>query len=205
MPEELINAPIKENSYLKLVREILVSPVDSFDYYLNGTNFGKLHLLLLHFTLWIYAPITRLIQNLILLNISIDFGGIDKPEKWNEGLISSFLIFPIVLVCAYILDRVRNYYQTITSYLGEYRSDLVYLSFLPLSATSVFFFLPKPFNQFIFLIGLLYSMKIYYISLSNLSGYRKSDFGQMFIYFLVLILFISAIVLIAGGVWRNSI
>ncbi|MDX1960007.1 MAG: hypothetical protein SFU98_15680 [Leptospiraceae bacterium] len=200
MSREITNT---DNPYLRIVREILTSPIDCFDYYLNGTGITRFHLFFLHILLWVYAFLMKSSQNLILLKSQEGFLGLDKPEKWNEGVLASVLVYPVFLVLVYLLDLVRRYYQETILSSVTYRSDLPYLSFLPMSATSIFQIFPKPINYIFLTIGILYSFKVYYLSLRNLANYEKKDFLQMLLYFGILIFSLSFIGLLGLTIYRS--
>ncbi|HNI26465.1 MAG TPA: hypothetical protein PLJ29_08925, partial [Leptospiraceae bacterium] len=59
--------------YERLLREIFLSPMDSFDFYLNSGKFSLLHLFTVHILLWTLCPLSILIQkaSVLLMNFRI--------------------------------------------------------------------------------------------------------------------------------------
>lgn len=171
--------------YERLLREIFLSPMDSFDFYLNSGKFSLTHLFTVHILLWTLCPLSILIQkvSVLLMNFRIKEEIVDA---WAWKDYSVFLIYPAVMVLASVLEGFRNGYNETRQKTAAKEKNLVFLSFLPFSATGIFWILPKPFPFFFLAFAMYYSFRILSKTLKNLSGYTDQEYRTYLMYILIL-------------------
>jgi hypothetical protein len=196
--------PSKLDSLKRLFIDIFNSPIDAYDYYINGKVLTQKDLFLFHLLLWIYAPIFKIILNKILL---FNFEANDETSKLliTDGLILSFLIYPILYIIGIGIEKYRIYYKKNEYLKGDPIRGLGSLAFLPISASSIFWILPKPFNAFGILISIIYSVRLYYSSLLNMDNFNKIDFKRLFLYFLISGGIMTLLIIIVGNTIRAKL
>ncbi|MFB5650897.1 YIP1 family protein [Leptospira wolffii] len=183
-----------EKSKLSLLEKIFKSPQDAFDQYLRDSSLGRKELLRLHFALWVLAPVSKVAGNII--KIAWDFVFADSIE-WNifSGALTSFVLYPVLLLIVSQLDVVRVFYKKIDRTKGESfpPADVLTLAFLPFSASAVFWILPGPWHLGLIGIAFLYSSYLCALGMRRASG---SDPKEILIFFLVGISYLLSIALV---------
>lgn len=163
---------------IQILSDIFSAPHNAFEFYLNDENAKRSDILKIHFSLWLLAPVSKFLLNLlmsILGNVSAE-GSLS--QKLFSGLLSSFIIYPAVIFVIANLDSLRVYYKKINRVENEtlFPPDLLLLSFIPFSASSIFWIFPVPINLFFLSVALFYSIQLVFYSLHNVSNYEKKEF-----------------------------
>ncbi len=179
---------------VQILSDLFSAPHNAFEFYLNDEHAKRSDILKIHFSLWLFAPISKLLFNLV-----IGFVGGSSIEgnffqKIFSGLIYSFAIYPATIFVIANLDSLRVYYKKINRVENETLPppDLLLISFVPFSASSVFWILPTPVNLLFIAIAFFYSIQLSIYSLQNVSNYKKNDFISFAL--------ISLIFLLSGGI-----
>lgn len=181
------------NNRIQILSDIFSAPHNAFEFYLNDENAKKSDILKIHFSLWLLAPISKFLLNLFMSIIGIGSAESSLTQKLFSGLLSSFIIYPLVIFIISNLDSLRVYYKKINRVENETLPppDLLLVSFIPFSASSIFWILPVPLNLFFLSIAFFYSIQLTFYSLQNVSNYEKKDFLNFG--------FLSLIFLLTGG------
>ena len=201
---EFIIPPSKLESIKRLFIDIFNSPIDAYDFYLNGKILTEKDLFVFHFLLWIYAPFFKIILNKILL---FNYSTIDETTKLTltDGLLLSYFIYPSLYLTGYAIEKFRVYYKKNEYLKGDPLNGLGILAFLPISASSIFWILPKPFNALGILISIFYSIRLYYTSLLSMDNFNKIDFKRFFLYFLISGGIMTLLIIIVGNTIRAKL
>ena len=201
---QIVVPPSKIDSIKRLFIDIFNSPIDAYDFYLNGKIITKKDLLLFHFLLWLYAPIFKISLNKILL---FNYSTYEETTKLTliDGVLLSFIIYPVFYLIGYGIEKFRVYYKKNEYIKGDPIKGLGNLAFLPISASSIFWMLPKPFNALGILISVFYSMRLYYSSLLNMDNFNNIDFKRLFLYFLISGGIMTLLIIIIGNTIRGKI
>lgn len=201
---ETLRIPTKKESLQRILRDIFISPVDAFDFYLNGGILSRGNLFFFHGVMWIYAPLMKLSLNGILLLLHDEAS--ESPEPiFAEGLILSFMIYPVLYTFGSILELFRNYYKRYEFLRDDPAHGIWNLSFVPVSSSFVFWILPKPFNALGILIAFLFTCKLYYSALLNLDNFKRIDFIRMILYFLTTLGILTFVLILIGNFIRTRI
>jgi hypothetical protein len=203
-----LNESIEESSKLdslqKILLEIFISPVDAFDFFLNGNIISKWNIFYFQLVMWFYAPIMKLILNGFLL-FSLGEPS-DSPKQFIlDGLLLSFFVYPFFFVIGLLLDSFRKYYKKNEFIQGEPTNGLGLLSFMPISTSFVFWILPKPLNALGITLSILFSFHLYYSALLNLDNYTKLDLKRLILYFVIVLGILSFIFIILGNMIRTKV
>jgi hypothetical protein len=201
---QIYQPPSKLDALKRLFIDIFNSPIDAYDFYLNGKILSKKDIFLFHFTLWIYAPLFKLFLNKIIL-FSIENAEDGNKFLITDGVILSFLFYPVFFIFGFALEKFRLFYKKNEFIRGTPVLGLGNLAFLPISASSLFWIFPKPFNAFGILLAIIYSLRLYYSSLLNMDNFSNSDFKRLFLYFLISGGIITLIFIIIGNTIRAKI
>ena len=201
---ESIEESSKLDSLHKVLLEIFISPVDAFDFYLNGNIISKWNIFYFQLGMWFYAPIMKLALNGVLF-ISLDESSESPKQPILEGVLLSFFIYPIFFSIGLLLDSFRKYYKKNEFIHGEPTSGIGLLSFIPVSSSFVFWILPKPLNALGVTLSVIFSMHLYYSALLNLDNYTKLDFKRLILYFVIVLGILSFILIIIGNLIRTKV
>ncbi|EMF98610.1 hypothetical protein LEP1GSC123_1919 [Leptospira borgpetersenii str. 200701203] len=141
-----------------LLQEVFQSPENAFNVYQKAGGFGYFEILRTHFLLWILAPATKIISNLVFSILS--FIRYEEGE-WNpfSGVVFSFAMYPAVLFLVAQLDVFRIFMKKTDRSKGEALppANILLVSFIPFSASSVFWILPSPFQAIFISVSFIFS------------------------------------------------
>lgn len=186
----------------KLFLDVFSSPVDAYDFYANTERIKTLHLLGFHFLFWVYAPLGKLLSNLILIQFLKE--GEEGKIHLPDGVMFSFGIYPGLFILGFVLERFRMGYKEANNLPGSNISGLGIISFLPFSSTTLFWIFPKPWNFLFLVLGISYSFKIYYSSLLSFDNFSRQDFIRLILYYLILLGILSSILIFIGNIIRGN-
>lgn len=203
MSESLL-PPTKKEILQKILRDIFISPVDAFDSYLNGGIVTRGILFIFHGMMWFYAPIMKLSLNGFLFLLHDEASETTKPNLL-DGLILSFLIYPLLFTIGGVLDSFRNYYKKYEFFKEVPTKGIWNLSFLPVSSSFIFWILPKPLNAIGILVAFLFTLKIYYSALLNLDNFKKTDFIRLILYFISTMGILMLFLILIGNFIRTKV
>ncbi len=184
----------------KMLQEIFSIPLDLFDFFLSN-SIKKREIIFLHVLLWIHAPICKFLLNCLTLfyfqNLELE-----SNLKLTEGLIFSFVVYPLVFSFLYIFEK----YEIVFFESIEHPNTLsvIFLAFFPFSASCIFWLLPKPLNFFGICFSIFVSLNNYYQALLNLKNLEKTKILKLFIIFFIIFFFFSFIFLAIFSYTRNS-
>jgi hypothetical protein len=201
---ESLEESSKFDSLQKILLEIFISPVDAFDFYLNGNIISKWNIFYFQVGMWIYAPIMKLFLNGILF-FSLEESSESPKQFILDGLLLSFFIYPTFFLIGLLLDSFRKYYKKNEFIQGEPTGGIGLLSFIPISTSFVFWILPKPLNALGITLSILFSSHLYYSALLNLDNYTKLDFKRLILYFVIVLGILSFILIIIGNMIRTKV
>ncbi|WP_078128531.1 hypothetical protein [Leptospira alexanderi] len=181
-----------------LLQEVFQSPENAFNLYQKAGGFGYFEILRTHFLLWILAPTTKIISNLVFSILS--FVRYDEGE-WNlfSGVVFSFVIYPAVLFLVAQLDVFRIFMKKADRSKGEMPppANILLVSFIPFSASSVFWILPSPLQAIFISISFIFSCALSVRSLKKILNWNDKDILIFFLsgsaYFLTGILFLTIV------------
>ncbi|EMF80601.1 hypothetical protein LEP1GSC188_3708 [Leptospira weilii serovar Topaz str. LT2116] len=181
-----------------LLQKVFQSPENAFDLYRKAEGFGYFEILRTHFLLWILAPATKIISNLIFSIFS--FVRYEEGE-WNlfSGVVFSFVIYPVVLFLVVQLDVFRIFMKKTDRSKGETLppANILLVSFIPFSASSVFWILPSPLQAVFISISFIFSCALSVRSLKKILNWNNKDILIFFLsgsaYFLTGILFLTVV------------
>lgn len=207
-PENPIRVSIPESQSIKfsLLKDIFFSPPSAFETLLKSNEVGKKELRSLHFSLIIWAPIFKLLGNFIQFGL----------KKWSEpeeevtlslfgGVLSVFAFYFVVLILLRFLDIFRLYHldrDRELEWLGP-PAHIFSVSFLPFSATGVFWILPQPLPIFLLFFSFFYSLNIAFVALQVNSKWTSNQFFFFLLKFFLFLSLISFVPLLAFNLYRT--
>ncbi|TGL62763.1 hypothetical protein [Leptospira sarikeiensis] len=172
-----------EKTKLSLLEKIFKAPKEAFDLYLRNPSLGRKELLRLHYALWVLAPISKIAGNAIKILWDLVFG---EEVEWNlfSGVITSLIIYPVLLLLVSQYDVVRVFYRKVDRTKGENYppADVLTLAFIAFSASSIFWVLPSPINLGLIGIAFLYSIYLSYIGMKRVSGTDSKEIQIFFLF-----------------------
>lgn len=179
-----------------LLQEVFQSPENAFNVYQKAGSFGYFEILRTHFLLWILAPATKIISNLVFSILS--FIRYEEGE-WNpfSGVVFSFAMYPAVLFLVAQLDVFRIFMKKTDRSKGEALppANILLVSFIPFSASSVFWILPSPFQAIFISVSFIFSCALSVRSLKKILNWNDKDILIFFLsgsaYFLTGTLFFN--------------
>lgn len=181
---------------LKLLTDIFASPQDAFENYQRDSNFTRFDLIRIHVSLFLWAPIFKLLHNLFFTFVAVKYWNWETPAKLTEGLTTSSLIYPVVIFLVYHFDILLLKLKAGDApFEAIAERDLLLISFLPFSASCLFWVFPKPINFFLILASLGYSLYLSQLALRTLFGFTAKQFIVFTSYILILCMTLSAIAL----------
>lgn len=181
-----------------LLQEVFQSPENAFNVYQKAGGFGYFEILRTHFLLWILAPATKIISNLVFSILS--FIRYEEGE-WNpfSGVVFSFAMYPAVLFLVAQLDVFRIFMKKTDRSKGEALppANILLVSFIPFSASSVFWILPSPFQAIFISVSFIFSCALSIRSLKKILNWNDKDILIFFLsgsaYFLTGTLFLTIV------------
>ena len=181
---------------IKLLSDIFTSPQDAFENYQRDSNFTRFDLIRIHISLFLWAPIFKLLHNLFFTFVAVKYWNIEVPAKLTEGLTTSSFLYPAVLFLVYHFDILLLKLRAGDASMDAVEErDLLLISFLPFSASCLFWIFPKPINFFLILGSLGYSLYLSQLALRTLFGFTAKQFLVFLSYVLILCMTLSAIAL----------
>ncbi|RHX87933.1 hypothetical protein [Leptospira stimsonii] len=174
-----------------ILQRIFQSPENAYEIYQKTEGFGYADILRTHFLLWILAPAGKFISNLVFSVLS--FVRFDDGE-WTifSGVLFSFLIYPVVLFLVVQFDVFRVFQKKSDRTKGETLppANILLLSFLPFSASSIFWILPSPFQAVFVTISFFLSCALSVRSLKKILNWTDKE---------ILIFFLSGVAYLLTG------
>jgi hypothetical protein len=196
MKDELNPMPIDaaDKQEIKLLSDIFASPQDAFENYLRDPNFTRANLSRIHISLFLLAPLFKLLHNLFFTFVGAKYFGWEIPAKLTEGLTTSFAVYPVVLFLVYHLDILLLKLKAGEASIDAIAErDVLFISFIPFSASSFFWLFPKPINFFLILAAFSYSIYLSQMALRTLFGFTAKQFFVFTSYVLIFCMTLSAI------------
>ncbi|MGJ4745529.1 hypothetical protein ACQV5M_04130 [Leptospira sp. SA-E8] len=193
-----------EKSKLSLLEKIFRAPTEAFDLYLRNASLGRKELLRLHYALWVLAPISKIAGNLIKIILDLIFGDEVDLNPFS-GVITSLIIYPVLLLVVSQYDVVRVFYRKVDRTKGENypAADVLTLAFLAFSASSVFWILPSPINFGLIGISFLYSVYLSFIGMKRVSGVESKEILIFFLFGTAYLLSISLVFVFIYNIIRT--
>lgn len=189
---------------IKLLANVFSSPKDAFEDYNKSQSISRGSLFRIHISLFLFAPIFKLLHNLFFTFVGSVYFGWEAPPKLTEGLTTATAIYPLLLFLVYHFDilllRLKAGEASVNSI--EER-DLLLISFLPFSASSLFWIFPKPINFFLIVASFAYSLYLGKIALRTLFGFTGKQFLVFLSYILIFCMTLSAIALTVFNLVRK--
>ncbi|RHX81197.1 hypothetical protein [Leptospira yasudae] len=181
-----------------LLQKVFQSPENAYELYQKTDGFGYSEILRTHFLLWILAPAAKLISNIVFSLLS--FVRYDEGE-WSlfSGVVFSFVIYPAVLFLVTQFDVFRIFMKKADRTKGETLppANILLVSFLPFSASSVFWILPSPLQAVFLAISFFLSCALSVRSLKKILGWNDKEILMFFLsglaYLLTGVLFLTVI------------
>ncbi|RHX96264.1 hypothetical protein DLM76_04750 [Leptospira yasudae] len=181
-----------------LLQKVFQSPENAYELYQKTDGFGYSEILRTHFLLWILAPAAKLISNIVFSLLS--FVRYDEGE-WSlfSGVVFSFIIYPAVLFLVTQFDVFRIFMKKADRTKGETLppANILLVSFLPFSASSVFWILPSPLQAVFLAISFFLSCALSVRSLKKILGWNDKEILMFFLsglaYLLTGVLFLTVI------------
>lgn len=178
----------------RLLLEMFSSYRDGFEYYLKNFALSRKDIVQIHLTLWPFAILMKLLHNLFYVQIAPNLLGWEVPFKMTDGLVTVIASYIFFFGLAYFTDLLFFKFRKEISDESEtpiHPTDLCLLSFLPFSASGLFWLFPRPFN-FLFLVAAFsYSAYLFYTSVRIIHNFSER---------LVLVFFlIHGIILLSFG------
>ncbi|MCG6169559.1 hypothetical protein LFX25_17100 [Leptospira sp. FAT2] len=181
-----------------LLQKVFQSPESAYELYQKTDGFGYSEILRTHFLLWILAPAAKLISNIVFSLLS--FVRYDEGE-WSlfSGVVFSFAIYPAVLFLVAQFDVFRIFMKKADRTKGETLppANILLVSFLPFSASSVFWILPSPMQAVFLAISFFLSCVLSVRSLKKILGWNDKEILIFFLsgsaYLLTGLLFLTVV------------
>ncbi len=190
-----------ETKEVRVLRNIFESPGEAFELFLNENYISRLGIFKIHFSLILFAPLFKLIYNLIFVYAVNKF--YPNEIKLLDGILSGTIFFLGVLFFIFHIDILLSKLRAGDTDLNEIENkDIFLLSFLPFSASALFYFLPKPFNFFLIFISFIYSIQLSYLSLSKLLNFTLKQILVFISYIFIFLLLLSSLFLFIFKVIR---
>jgi len=164
---------------LDLLRDIFLSPPSAFESLVKSPWIGKTELRNLHLILIGMAPISKGLGNLFVLG----YQTVLKPAEENHssllaGCLSLTLFYLGFLFFLKIADSFRLYYQDrdrLKNWEGP-PPHIFSVSFLPFSATSLFWIFPSPVVLTILVVCFFYCLHLGFLALHMLCDWSPKNF-----------------------------
>ncbi|KAA1290868.1 hypothetical protein C4X99_11240 [Leptospira interrogans serovar Geyaweera] len=182
----------------ELIQKVFQFPGDAFDLYQKIEGFGYYEILKTHFLLWILAPVAKILSNFFFSILS--FVRYEEGE-WSlfSGVLFSFVMYPTVLFLVAQFDVFRVFMKKVDRTKGETLppANILLVSFIPFSASSIFWILPSPLQAVLISISFFLSCVLSVHSLKKKLNWKNKEILIFFLsgsaYFLTGILFLTVI------------
>ncbi|MBK8396479.1 MAG: hypothetical protein IPL26_14750 [Leptospiraceae bacterium] len=187
---------VTDKQEIKLLSDIFVSPQDAFETYQRATQFSRFDLIRIHVCLFILAPIFKILHNLFFTYVGNKYWNWELPSKITDGLTTATVIYPAVLILIYYFDILLLKLRAGDAPIEVIpEKDILLISFLPFTASCIFWMFPKPINFFLILISLTYSFYLAQMALRTLFGFTAKQFIVFISYILIFCMTFSAVAL----------
>jgi hypothetical protein len=205
-PDSNQNVEIERHPYALMVEDVFFRPHFAFESFVNQELIGGRDIWKIHLILSLLAPLSLIVQN--VFKSILGFFLHKDPVLFMDffaGSLKSWAFFIVMIVMVRFADLFRVYYI----YWDRSKSWdpptpwLLMISFLPFTASGIFFFFPIPINFLFVGIAFLYSLHLAYQAMQNISGYSNKDFLSYILQFMIFLTFCSAIVLGTYNVYRT--
>lgn len=197
-------ADTTDKQEIRLLSNVFASPKDAFEDYIKSQSFSRGNLFRIHFSLFLLAPIFKLLHNLFFTFVGSVHFGWEAPPKLTEGLTTATAIYPLVLFLVYHFDILLLRLRAGEASMNAVEErDLLLISFLPFSASSMFWIFPKPINFFLIVASLAYSFYLSKIALRTLFGFTGKQFLVFISYALIFCMTLSALALTVFNLVRK--
>ncbi|HMV40909.1 MAG TPA: hypothetical protein PK079_24980 [Leptospiraceae bacterium] len=181
---------------IQLLSDIFASPKDAFSSYIQNVNFSRFSVFRIHLFLFVLAPVFKLLHNLFFTFVGSVHFGWEAPPKLTDGITTAIAVYPLVLFLVYHFDILLLRLRTGKASIDVIEErDLLLISFLPFSASAVFWIFPKPFNFFLILSAFIYCLYLSKTSLEMFFGFTIKQFIVFVSYILILCMTLSAVAL----------
>lgn len=195
-----------DTKIIGLIDELFQFPERFFQNYFIDKKLNYKGILRIHLMMWMIAPAAKLIHNLFSYLLGFIFHG-SFSGQFFDGFLKTLLIYPMVFLFIYQLDKLRYYYQTKADKKRETfnpKKALV-ISFLPFSSSAVFWFLPAPFNLFLIIVSLVYSLYLTNMMLRKFLHFDKERVIQLTLVLAIYTLSVGAVLTFILNVVRTII
>ena len=194
-----------DNRIIGSVHDIFHSPESLLKNFFVEKKIPLKTALKIHYQLWMIAPVVKIIHNLIWKVWSLIAA--DGNFRIFSGVITSFLIYPVLLGIVYLMDRIRNSYIQKTDKKKELSNPqyLFVITFLPFSTSAIFWFFPAPLNFFMIVFSLGYSVYLSYDVMKNHCRMTKAKIVEIFLVAVLFILTLAFLFTIPLNIIRTII
>jgi hypothetical protein len=197
---------LERHPYALMVEDVFFRPHFAFESFVNQELIGGRDIWKIHLLLSLLAPIALVVQNVFksLIGFFLNKDPILVMEFFS-GSFKAWVFFVSMIVLVRFADLFRVYYI----YWDRAKSWdpptpwLLMISFLPFTASGIFFLFPVPINFLFVGIAFLYSLHLAYQAMQNISGYTNKDFLSYILQFMIFLTFCSAVVLGAYNIYRT--
>lgn len=159
-----------------IVKLMFSDPIRAFSVYRDSEILSKWYLIKIHVYFWLFVYPTKWIGNYFLSRNVVD------PEKSNlhpiiDHPLTMLAIYPVLLLLILQLDTIRRYYKPVDRLktLNYDPPDLFLLAFIPVSASALFWFLPRPWCFIPFGLSFLYFVQICYQYLREITDFSIKE------------------------------
>ncbi|EMS84905.1 hypothetical protein [Leptospira noguchii] len=182
----------------ELLQKVFKFPEDAFDLYQKTEGFGYFEILRTHFLLWVLAPTAKILSNFFFSILS--FIRYEEGE-WSlfSGVLFSFVMYPAVLFLVIQFDVFRVFIKKVDRTKGEILppANILLISFIPFSASSIFWILPSPLQAVLISTSFFLSCALSVRSLKKKLSWDNKEILIFFLsgsaYFLTGMLFLTVI------------
>lgn len=180
-------------SRMEMIRDLFYSPMSAFESYFHKTDLGGRDLWLAHLQLILLAPVAKFIGNLIQI-LLFKVSTVDEETRltYTQGMGTLFFFYLGFYIVIRLVDSFRMYHQMrdrTKDWEGP-EPHVFMISFLPFTATSIFWIFPAPIPLAMLGVGFLYSLHLAYYYLSHRREWTSFDFlfflMKVVLFFLVL-------------------
>lgn len=203
MTEDRPVASGRLESLQKLFKDLFSVPVDAFDFYHNTNILGFWNIFGFHLILWCFAPLSKLFFNFI--QIKFLMSNEESGLQMNDGLLIPSILYPVLYFLGFLLELFRKNFKQANSIEINSFSGIGNISFLAISSTSFFWILPKPINFIFLILGIFYSVKLYYSSVMSFDSFSRKDFYKLLLYFFIFLGILSFIFILIGNSIRGNV
>lgn len=191
MPIEL-RTELPRKDYPRILREIYSKPIDFFDYFVHSENISLLGALGINLIFWLYAGVCKILHNVFLIYVLARFQeDTESAPKITAGVATVLISYPVIFLLLTIFQIFKKAYQE--KYYLNSTQNLIFISYLPFSASCIFWLLPAPFSSLLVILSFLYSCKLYYEGVIHVELLEPKHLWNIIFLFISFLLFLSFI------------